>query len=90
MTFVKVDYPIAKEKKKQSVQKDVDAILQAFLAMQTKAVRVDFGSDEYKSVKSARQALSTFMRSHPDAYPIQLVQRKYNGIDNLYMVRTDM
>lgn len=90
MTFVKVDYPIAKEKKKQAVQKDVDAILQAFLAMQTKAVRVDFGSDEYKSVKSARQALSTFMRSHPDAYPIQLVQRKYNGIDNLYMVRTDM
>ena len=90
MTFVKVDYPIAKEKKKQAVQKDVDAILQAFLAMHTKAVRVDFGSDEYKSVKSARQALSTFMRSHPDAYPIQLVQRKYNGIDNLYMVRTDM
>lgn len=90
MMFVKVDYPIAKEKKKQAVQKDVDAILQAFLAMQTKAVRVDFGSDEYKSVKSARQALSTFMRSHPDAYPIQLVQRKYNGIDNLYMVRTDM
>ena len=90
MTFVKVDYPIAKEKKKQAVQKDVDAILQAFLAMQAKAVRVDFGSDEYKSVKSARQALSTFMRSHPDAYPIQLVQRKYNGIDNLYMVRTDM
>lgn len=90
MTFVKVDYPIAKEKKKQAVQKDVDAILQAFLAMRTKAVRVDFGSDEYKSVKSARQALSTFMRSHPDAYPIQLVQRKYNGIDNLYMVRTDM
>ena len=90
MTFVKVDYPIAKEKKKQAVQKDVDAILQAFLAMQTKAVRVDFGSDEYRSVKSARQALSTFMRSHPDAYPIQLVQRKYNGIDNLYMVRTDM
>lgn len=90
MTFVKVDYPIAKEKKKQAVQKDVDAILQAFLAMQTKAVRVDFGSDEYKSVKSARQALSTFMRSHPGAYPIQLVQRKYDGIDNLYMVRTDM
>lgn len=90
MTFVKVDYPIAKEKKEQAAQKDVDAILQAFLAMQTKAVRVDFGSDEYKSVKSARQALSTFMRSHPDAYPIQLVQRKYNGIDNLYMVRTDM
>ena len=30
MTFVKVDYPIAKEKKKQAVQKDVDAILQAF------------------------------------------------------------
>ena len=90
MTFVKVDYPIAKEKKKQAAQKDVDAILQAFLAMQTKAVRVDFGSDEYKSVKSARQALSTFMRSHPNVYPIKLVQRKYNGIDNLYMVRTDM
>lgn len=90
MTFVKVDYPIAKEKKKQAVQKDVDAILRAFLAMQTKAVRVDFGSDEYKSVKSARQALSTFMRNHPGAYPIKLVQRKYNGIDNLYMVRTDM
>lgn len=90
MTFVKVDYPIAKEKKKQAVQKDVDAIFQAFLAMQTKAVRVDFSSDEYKSVKSARQALSTFMRKHPTAYPIQLVQRKYYGIDNLYMVRTDM
>lgn len=90
MTFVKVDYLIAKEKKKQAAQKDVDAIFQAFLAMQTKAVRVDFSSDEYKNVKSARQALSTFMRNHPGAYPIKLVQRKYNGIDNLYMVRTDM
>lgn len=90
MTFVKVDYPIAKEKKEQASQKDVNAILQSFLAMKTKAVRVDFRSDEYKNVKSAHNALSVFMRRHPAAYPIQLVQRKYNGIDNLYMVRTDM
>lgn len=90
MTFVKVDYPITKECKTHASCKNVDAILQQFLAMQTKAVRVDFRNDEYKNVKSARQSLSRVIKQHSNAYPIQLIQRKYNEIDELYMVRTDM
>lgn len=62
----------------------LEAELTEFMNMNTEAVEVSLGVDEYKSVTSAQATVSKAIKRY--AFPVRAVVRK--GV--LYLVRTDM
>ena len=85
MTFTKVDYPVERGKtNERTSRKNVDAIFDEFMSMNTKAVKINFSMDEYKNSRSAFQ--SFYKAAVYLKYPIEVLHR----MGEVYLVRTDM
>lgn len=76
------------ERQPKTLRKNINDIIEEFVRMNVKYARVEFGSLEYASVKSAHDAIKVHILYHPGGndYPVKM--KFING--DIYFIRTDM